>query len=245
MLDIKFIRENPDKVKKAINDRNTKLDLDELLKLDEERRRFLVEADKLKNKRNIESDEIAKLKRQGKDAKSKMVDMKSVSQKIKEIDSKVVEIDQNMMKIVINIPNIPHSSVPVGPDATTNKLVKEWGKMPNFQHKILNHIELGKNLNIIDFSGSAKLAGSGFSLFVADGARLVRSLINFMLDIHTSKHGYKEIWPPVLVNRASMTATGQLPKLEEDMYKLKDDDLFLIPTAEVPVTNIKRDTVLD
>jgi len=245
MLDIKLIRESPEKVKESIKNRNMKLDIDKLLLLDKERRNLLTEVDKLKNIRNIESEDIARLKKEGRDASSKLTEMKAVSQKIKEIDSKVGEISEKITDIVINIPNILHSSVPVGPDAKSNKLIREWGKLPNFSFNPLGHIELGENLGIMDFSRAAKLSGAGFSLFLGDGAKMVRALINFMIELHTTKHGYKEIWPPVLVNRPSMTATGQLPKLEEDMYRLKDDDLFLIPTAEVPVTNIHRDEVLD
>jgi len=245
MLDIKFIRENPEKVKKSIQDRNLKIDIDQLIAIDAERRSLLAEADNLKNIRNRESNEIAKLKKEGKDNSSKLAEMKSISQKIKEIDSKVGELDSKIRDIVISIPNIPDSNVPVGPDAAANKQIREWGRMPNFSFNPLGHIELGKKLSIMDFQASAKLSGSGFSLFMGDGAKLVRALMSFMIDLHTNKHGYREVWPPLLVNRASMTATGQLPKLEEDMYALKDDELFLIPTAEVPVTNVHRDDVLE
>jgi seryl-tRNA synthetase len=245
MLDIKFIRENQEKVKQGIKNRNIKIDIDQLLDLDSQRRKFLSESEKLKRIRNAESEEIAILKRQNKDTASKMSEMKSISQKIKEIDAKVGEIDQEIQKIIMIIPNIPDSSTPVGVGTSKNKIVKEWGKLPNFSFKPLNHMELAEKLYIMDFSKSAKLSGSGFALFIGDGAKMVRSLINFMLDMHTKKHNYNEIWPPALVNRQSMTATGQLPKLEEDMYKLRDDDLFLIPTAEVPLTNIHRDSVLD
>jgi len=245
MLDIRFIRENPERVKEAIKNRNLKLNIDEFLDMDKERRNLLVEVDKLKNTRNIESDEIAALKKQSKDASAKLNEMKIVSQKIKEIDSKVDAICNKMQKIAMLIPNIPHSSTPIGSDAKSNKVIREWGKLPNFSFNPLNHIELGEKLNIMNFSTSAKLSGSGFSLFTGDGAMMVRALLNFMIDLHTKKHGYKEVWPPVLVNRKSMTTTGQLPKFEEDMYKLKDDDLFLIPTAEVPVTNMHSDDILD
>jgi len=245
MLDIKFIRENADKVKDALKNRNIDLDIDNLLQLDKDLRNIIAEADKLKNIRNTESEEISVLKRQSKDVSAKLLQMKAVSQKIKELDIKVGEYNEKISKILMIIPNIPHISLPIGPNAQLNKIIKEWGRLPNFKFKPLNHIELSEKLNIMDFSKSAKLSGSGFALFMHDGARLVRALINFMLDMHTQKHGYREIWPPVLVNRQSMTATGQLPKLEDDMYKLKDDDLFLIPTAEVPVTNIYRDCVLD
>lgn len=245
MLDIRFIRDNPEKVKQAVKNRNIKLDIDGLLKLDKDRRDLLVEVEKLKNIRNTESDEIAAYKKQGKDVSKKLSQMKSVSQKIKEIDAKVGDMNTKIQNIVTIIPNIPDSSVPVGPDARSNKVVKEWGKLPNFKFKPLNHIELGEKLRIMDFSVASKLSGTGFFFFEADGALMIRALINFMLDLHTEKHGYKEIWPPVLVNRRSMTTTGQLPKFEEDMYRLKDDDLFLIPTAEVPVTNIHANDVLN
>ena len=245
MLDIRFIRENPDKVKQALKNKNSKLDIDELLNLDIERRKLLVKVDMLKNTRNIESNEIAMLKKQGKDATTKMNEMKAVSQKIKEIDIKVGDINRKISDIVLLVPNIPHSSIPIGPDATSNEMVKEWGKLPNFSFNPSNHIEIGEKLGIMDFPTSTKLSGSGFSLFLGDGAMMVRALLNFMIDLHVNKHGYKEVWPPILVNNKSMTTTGQLPKFEEDMYKLKDDDLYLIPTAEVPVTNIHRDDTFD
>ncbi|MFH1646057.1 MAG: serine--tRNA ligase, partial [Candidatus Omnitrophota bacterium] len=169
----------------------------------------------------------------------------AVSQKIKEIDIKVGGLDEKIKNYVLLIPNIPHNSVPVGPDARSNKLVKEWGKEAKFNFTPQDHLKIGEQLGILDIPRATKLSGSGFSLFLGQGSRLVRALINFMLDLHTERHGYKEVWPPALVNRDSMTGTGQLPKLEEDMYKLKDDDLFLIPTAEVPVTNIHRNDVLN
>jgi len=245
MLDIRFIRENPDKVKQALKNKNSKLDIDELLNLDIERRKLLVKADMLKNTRNIESNEIAMLKKQGKDATTKMNEMKAVSQKIKEIDIKVGDINRKISDIALLVPNIPHSSIPIGPDATSNEIVKEWGKLPNFSFNPLNHIEIGEKLGIMDFLTATKLSGSGFPFFMGDGAKMVRALINFMIELHVKKHGYKEVWPPVLVSNKSMTTTGQLPKFEEDMYKLKDDDLYLIPTAEVPVTNIHRDDTFD
>jgi seryl-tRNA synthetase len=245
MLDMRFIRENPDKVKEAIKNRNLKLNIDEFLDMDKERRNLLIEVDKFKNTRNIESDEIAALKKQGKDASIKLSEMKLVSQKIKEIDSKVDAICNKIQNIAMLIPNIPHSSTPIGPDTKSNRVIREWGKLPNFRFNPLNHIEIGEKLNIMNFPVSAKLSGSGFCLFTGDGAMIVRALLNFMLDLHTKKHGYREVWPPVLVNRKSMTTTGQLPKLEEDMYKLKDDNLFLIPTAEVPLTNIHSGDILD
>ena len=244
MLDIKFIRENADKVKKAIADRGGKLNLDEFISLDEERRKLLIEVEQLKHQKNVVSDEVGKLLKEKKDAKDKIANMKVVSQKIAEIDKKVEEIDQKLTKIAYIIPNIPHSSIPVAQDASGNKVVKNWGTIPEFDFKPRDHVELGELLDMIDLPRASKITGGGFVLYKGIGARLERALINFMLDLHTKKHGYTEIFPPFLVNRASMTGTGQLPKLEEDMYKLKDDDLFLIPTAEVPVTNIFRDEIL-
>lgn len=245
MLDIKFIRENPDKVKKAISDRGLKLDLDEFLTLDEKRRKLLVEVEQLKNKKNIVSDEIGKMLKEKKDVKQKISEMKIVSQKIDEIDEKVEEIEQKITKISYLIPNIPHSSTPIGKDSTSNKVVKEWGNIPQFDFKPRDHMELAELLDIIDFQRATKITGTAFVLYKGLGAKLERALINFMLDLHTKKHGYTEVFPPFLVNRQSMTGTGQLPKLEEDMYRLKDDDLFLVPTAEVPLTNIFRDEVLN
>lgn len=244
MLDVKFIRENTDKVKKAIADRGQKLNLDELLSLDQERRKLLIEVEQIKNKKNVVSDEIGKMLKDKKDAKDKIAEMKVVSQKIAEIDKRVELIDQEIAKIAYIIPNIPHSSIPIGHDATHNKVVKEWGNMPKFDFKPKDQAELAESLDIIDFPRATKIAGTAFVLYKGLGARMERALINFMLDLHTKKHGYTEVFPPFLVNRASMTGTGQLPKFEEDMYRLKDDDLFLIPTAEVPVTNIFRDEVL-
>ncbi len=245
MLDLKFVRENIETVRKTIKDRNIKLDIDNLLKLDTERRNLQTEVEALKNKRNVSSQEIGKLVAKGEDISAKKAEMKQVSQKIKEIDVKVGEILQKIEQMLYNIPNIPHETVPVGPDPSHNKVVKEWGKKREFKFNSYSHLELSESLGILDFSRAAKITGSGFALYKGIGARLERALFNFMLDLHTKKHGYLEIFPPFLVNRASMTGTGQLPKLEEDMYKLQDDDLFLIPTAEVPVTNLHRNEVLE
>jgi len=244
MLDIKFIRENKDLVKKAIKDRGLKVDIDGFLSLDEERRRLLVEAEGLKNERNKANDEISALMKAKKNPKELIEKMKGVSQKIANFDKKVGEIDQKIAKIVYLIPNIPDKSVPIG-GPESNKIVKSWGKTPTFSFEPRSHIELCELLGIISFGRASKITGSNFVLYMGQGARLERALINFMLDLHTKKHGYKEVFPPFLVNRRSMTGTGQLPKLEEDMYRLKDDDLFLIPTAEVPVTNIHANEVLE
>lgn len=244
MLDLKFIRENPDKVREAIKNKKEKLDLDIILNLDERRRKILLEAESLKQKRNEYSKIIAQMKKEGKNKDKEIAQMKTVSDRITVLDQNLREVEQQLEQWLLRVPNIPHSSVPVGQDESVNKLVKEWGEIKKFDFKLLPHWELGQILGILDFHRASKISGSGFILFTGKGALLERALINFMLDLHTQKHGYKEIFPPFLVNRDSMTGTGQLPKLEEDMYLLKNDDYFLIPTAEVPVTNLHRDEVL-
>ncbi len=244
MLDIKFIRENTDLVKESIKNRGMTLDINELLRIDEEKREVLVEAEELKHKRNKANDEISLLMKQKKNPKELIDSMKVISQKIGNLDAKVEEISKKIDEIIYVVPNIPDKSIPIG-GPQSNKVVRTWGEERTFDFKPRSHIELSELLGIISFGISSKITGSGFACFMGLGARLERALINFMLDLHTKKHGYKEIFPPFLVNRASMTGTGQLPKLEEDMYRLKDDDLFLIPTAEVPVTNIHRYDVLE
>lgn len=244
MLDIKFIRDNRDLVKEGMKAKNQKIDIDELLALDDERRKLLVEVEALKAERNKANDQISTAMKEKKNPKEIIDKMKVVSQNITELDAKVGDIDQKIEKIVYIIPNVPDKSVPVGsPEA--NKIVKNWGENPRFNFKPKTHMQIAEMLDIISFGVAAKITGSNFVLFKGAGARLQRALISFMLDLHTKKHGYREILPPFLVNRRSMTGTGQLPKLEEDMYRLKEDDLFLIPTAEVPVTNIHNGDVLE
>jgi len=244
MLDINFIRENLDAVKKSIKDRGLKLDLESLIKLDDPRRKALGEVEDLRAEKNKANDEISALLKAKKDAKVKIASMKKTADRIDQLEDKLKEINAELDKSLLVIPNIPHSSVPVG-DAFCKKTVRSWGELPKFDFKPASHIELSQHLDIIDFGRAAKITGSNFILYKGWGARLERALINFMLDLHIKKHGYTEVFPPFLVNRQSMTGTGQLPKLEEDMYRLKDDDLFLIPTAEVPVTNIFRDEILN
>jgi seryl-tRNA synthetase len=244
MLDLRFIRENQDLVKHAIKNRALKIDLNEVIKIDDERRGDLSEFEELAAKRNKANDEIGILLKEKKDAKSKISSMKEISRRIGELEAGLKEQEAKLNKLLLNIPNLPHASLPIG-DASVNKIVRSWGEPKKFNFSPLNHIELCQNLDIVDFSRATKITGSNFILFKGWGAKLERALINFMLDLHTNKHGYTEIFPPFLVNRASMLGTGQLPKLEEDMYKLKDDDLFLIPTAEVPVTNMFRDEILE
>ena len=244
MLDIKFIRENPDTVRQSLKDRNLDLDLDGFIKIDESRRKVLSEVEELRARQNKANDEISTLLKEKQDAKPAIAAMKEVSGRIGELEDGLKTAQAELDRVLLTIPNIPHASLPRG-DASQNKIMRTWGEARQFSFKPATHIELVQNLDIVDFARGSKITGSNWILYKGWGARLERALINFMLDLHTKKHGYTEIFPPFLVNRASMTGTGQLPKLEEDMYRLKDDDLFLIPTAEVPVTNIFRDEVLD
>ena len=244
MLDIRFIKENQDLVKQAIKNRALKIDIDSVIKIDDARRKALSEFEDLAAKRNKANDEIGVLLKEKKDAKAKISSMKDISKHIGELETQLRDQEAELNKLLLNIPNVPHTSLPIG-DATCNKIVRSWGTPRKFDFKPLSHIELCQNLDIVDFNRATKITGSNFILFKGWGAKLERALINFMLDLHTNKHGYTEIFPPFLVNRASMLGTGQLPKLEDDMYKLKDDDLFLIPTAEVPVTNMFRDEILE
>ena len=245
MLDLKFIRENPDLVKRAIELKKEKDCVDEILKLDERRRELIKKGDALKARRNDVTEEIANLKKQGKDASELIEEMRKVSDQIKEIDAELKKVEAELENLLLWIPNIPHESVPIGKDASDNVVVRRWGEIQEFDFEIKDHLTLGKRLGIIDFERGAKLTGSGFPLYIGKGATLERALINFMLDLHIQKHGYVEVFPPFLVNEASMRGTGQIPKLKEDMYYCPEDDLYLIPTAEVPVTNIHRDEILD
>lgn len=244
MLDLKFIRENLELVEESLRNRNLKLDLSVLVKIDDKRRDVLLRLENLRAKRNKANDEIGALLKEKKDAKEKINSMKSISLEIGQMEDEVKAAQEALDEILIKIPNVAHASVPVG-DLKKNSLVRTWGNLRKFDFQPLSHIDIAQGLDIIDFNRATKITGSNFILYKGLGAKLERALINFMLDLHTKKHGYTEILPPFLVNRASMTGTGQLPKMEEDMYKLKDDDLFLIPTAEVPVTNIFRDEILD
>lgn len=244
MLDIATIRENKDKVREALKTRAPKFDLEGLLRLDGERRTVLVELEGLRAEKNKANDRITALLKEKKDPKPTISEMKSISQKIYELDKKVGEVDSKLEDLMFHFPNLPHSSVPVGTDNTSNCIVSSWGEPKKLSFKPKEHLEIGQNLGILDMPRGAKLSGSGFAVYSGAGARLERALINFMLDQHTEKHGYLECSPPFMVNRQSMVGTGQVPKFEEDMYRLKDDDLFLVPTAEVPITNLHRDEVL-
>jgi seryl-tRNA synthetase len=246
MLKLDYIRNNLEVVKKAIKDRGEKVDMKLLLRLDEDRRKLLNKVEALKHERNIQSDNIGKLIRERKDSAKLKARMKEISEKIKELDEKVKEKGNKLAPLLLTIPNIPHPSVPKGKGKGTksNKTVREWGKIPKFDFAPKDHLELVKDLDIIDFERASKIAGGNFPLYKGMGALLERALINFMLDVHTKEHGYTEIYPPFLANRSAMTGTAQLPKLEEDMYHFKEDDYFLVPTAEVPLTNLHADELL-
>ncbi len=249
MLDLKFIRENPERVKQGIANKNEKDRVDEVLELDKHRRELIAQSEELKAKRNQVSAEIPKLKKAGQDVTEILAEMKKVSDSISELDVRLREVENQLNEILMFIPNLPHESVPVGKSSDENVEVRKWlpeGFSFNWENgKPLDHIELGKKLNILDFERGAKVSGSGFPVYKGKGATLERALINFMLDYHLQHHGYQEIFPPFLVNRDSMRGTGQLPKMEEDMYHIEKDGLYPIPTAEVPITNLHRDEILN
>lgn len=244
MLDLKFIRENRDLVRQAIKNKGESADVDKLLALDIQKREILGQVEELKHKRNIVSKQIGAAKKKGAESKGPIEEMQKVAAQIKLLDDKIALIQEQIKEIQIWIPNIPHSSVPVG-DKSANQEIKFWGEKPDFDFEPLPHWELGEKLGIIEFNRSSKLSGSNFVSFTGLGAALERALINFMLDLHVKKHGFVEISPPFIVRREIMFGTGQLPKLEDDMYRIEQDDLFLIPTAEVPVTNQFKGEILD
>ncbi|MEK6646515.1 MAG: serine--tRNA ligase [Candidatus Firestonebacteria bacterium] len=244
MLDIKFVRENIETVKENLKNRGTKLSLDEFLTVDEKRRKVLREVEQLKFLRNNISDEVAKLKYEGKDIKDKISEAQKISQKIKEYEIEVNAIEEESQKILLYIPNMVDISVPMGKDDKENVEVRKWGDLPKFDFSPLPHWDIAENLDILDFKRAAKMSGSRFVLYKNLGAKLERVLINFMLDLHTKEHGYKEMIPPLMVNADAMNATGQLPKFRDELFKCEDDDLYLIPTAEVSLTNIHREEIL-
>ena len=250
MLELRFIRENIDLVKEktAYRGKDTGM-LDEFSRLDGRRLQILGEVENLKNRRNIASREIAQLKQgspaEQAEAEPQILAMREAGQRIKELDAELADIQQALEQIVLTIPNLCDASVPPGQDDSCNREIKQWGSRPSFDFTPKNHWEIGEELGIIDFTAATKIAGARFSLLKGFGSRLERALISFMLDLHTQKHGYVEVLPPFLVNTPSMTATGQLPKFAEDLFKIEGWDLYLIPTAEVPVTNIHRDETLE
>ncbi len=245
MLDLNFIRNNPEKVKKGVMLKREGNKIDELLEVDARKRKLLHECEQNRSKLNATSKEISRLKKEKQDASELIGEMKLVSQEIKEYEQKLRDVDDELRNIALRIPNLPAAGAPEGEDETGNVEIKKWGERKKFDFDSpLPHWDIGAGLDILDFERGTKISGSGFILYKGLGARLERALYNFMLDLHTGEHGYKEIYPPFLVNRQSMTGTGQLPKLEDDMYKTECEDMFLIPTAEVPVTNIHRDEIL-
>ncbi|MGB9620453.1 MAG: serine--tRNA ligase, partial [Armatimonadota bacterium] len=247
MLDPKFVRAEPEKVRQGMIYKNVDPALlDEFLELDEKRRNLLSKVEQLKAERNSVSEQIAQMKRERKDAASEIDRMREVSQRIKQMDSEISEIESRLTDVLLNIPNIPHETTPLCKDDSGNKIIRVEGEKREFDFEPVPHWELATALDIIDFERGSKVAGSGFILYKGLGARLERSLINWMLDVHTTEHNYVEVFPPFLINRRAMIGTGQLPKFELEMYHTdKNDDLFLDPTAEVPVTNIFMDEVLD
>jgi seryl-tRNA synthetase len=245
MLEIKFVRQNLETVQKALAARGQSADLDAFKTCDDERRAILQELEAFRHQRNVVSDQIAEMKKAGDNADSVVAKMREVSSKIKALDKALAGTQETLEAILLGMPNIPHASVPVGKDESDNPVIKTVGDPPVFDFEPKPHWDIGAALGILDFERAAKITGARFPLYFGAGARLERALINFMLDIHTQTHGYTETLPPFIVNRQSMTHTGQLPKFEEDLFKLVDWEYFLIPTAEVPLTNIHRDEVLD
>ena len=244
MLDIKFIRSNPDLIKKAMKNRNANLDsmVDEVIEIDAERRNLMGEMESEKARQNDVSKKIPQMKKEGKDTTEIMKEMKTLSEKISSLRTKISELEEKQRQILLSIPNVPNESVPVGKDDSENVEVRRWGE-PR-KDEVLPHWEIGKKLGILDPETAAKITGTRFHVYKGMGARLERSVINFFLNTHTSK-GYTEILPPFIVNSDSMTGTGQLPKFKEDAFKLENGDYYLVPTAEVPVTNMHRNEILD
>ena len=246
MLDIKSIRENFDGIKKAIESRGQgDYGIDQVLRLDEQRRSLLGDVEAKKNRQNADSREIPKLKKEGKDTKNLLAEMKLLSEDIKKLDNQVNETEVALRSALLNIPNTPDPRVPIGSSDQDNKEVRKWGEPRTFDFEQKAHWDVGTDLGILDFERATKIAGTRFTVYKGPGARLERSVMNFMLNLHTEQHGYTEILPPFMVNRDAMTGTGQLPKFEEDMFHVPAKDFFLIPTAEVPVTNLHMNEILN
>ncbi len=247
MIDVKLLRQDPAGVRAALlrrEDESLVAALDEVLQLDRRWRDLITETEQLKAARNAATEEVARRKRAKEPAEELLATLKASSERVKALDAEIRELEAPLHQALLRIPNLPHPDLPTG-SAAANRVVRTWGTIPSFDFAPKPHWELGERLGILDLARGSKLSGSGFPVFVGAGARLVRSLANFMLDLHTREHGYLEVAPPFVVNRATLTGTGQLPKFEEDLYAMPRDDLFLIPTAEVPVTNLHRDEILD
>lgn len=245
MLDIKVLRTEPERIKKALKDRNNDLDLTPAIELDQKRRELLVDVEKKKAMQNEITKKIPAMKKAGEDTAAIFDEMRELSNEIKEDDAKVSEIDEELRNFMLRIPNIPNESVPIGKDDSQNAEIRKYGKPTEFSFEPKAHWDIGTDLNILDFNRAAKISGSRFTVYRGLGARLERAVISYFLATHTEQSGYTEILPPYMVNRTSMTGTGQLPKFEEDAFKVTNNGFFLIPTAEVPVTNLHRDEILD
>jgi seryl-tRNA synthetase len=244
MLDLRYTREHLEEVKERIGRRGEAIDWERFSRLDAERREILRESESLRAQRNQVSEVIADKKKKKLEAKEEIDRMKDVSNRIKELEAGLAGKEEGLQGLLMTIPNIPHESVAIGHGDQDNPEIRKWGKLPEFSFAPKPHWDIGEALDILDFDRGAKITGARFTLYKGLGARLERALLNFMLDLHTTEHGYLEVLPPFLVNRKTMTGTGQLPKFEEDLFKLSDPDYFLIPTAEVPVTNIHQDEIL-
>ncbi len=245
MLDIRYLRENLEEAEKRLKTRDEGIDLSPFRELDERRRALLKEVEGLKERRNRTSEEIGRLKKEGRDASGLIAEMQEVSARIKSLDREVAECEEGLRDLLLNIPNLPHPSVPVGRDENDTNVVRVEGEKPGFSFTPKEHTEIGESLGIIDFERAGKLAGARFALMKGAGALLERALINFMLDLHTREHGYREVLPPFMVKSECFVGTGQLPKFEDDQFKIEGWDHYLVPTAEVPVTNIHREEILN
>jgi len=245
MLDFKFVRGNPKIVQDALAKRGSRVSLDEFLQIEEQRREKLFVVEQMKSRRNLVSEEIGRLKKSGKEAKDMVIEMRDLSQQIKERDEEIRSLEENLQEILLGIPNIPHETVPFGSGESDNPIVRMWGSPRHFHFEPKPHWDIGEGLNILDFERGGKVTGTRFCFYKGLGSRLERSVFNFMLDMHTTQHGYVEIFPPFMVNRDSMVGTGQLPKFAEDMFKIEGMEYYLIPTAEVPVTNLYRNEIMD
>lgn len=245
LLDIKYIREKADPVRRKMKDRGQDPDLEGLLHLEQERRSLLGEVEEFKHRRKVSSAEMARLKDRPKEAGILQAEMKNLSDRIRDLDERVRDIDRKLEEGLLLLPNLAHDSVPVGRDEKENREIRKWGEKPRLGFPPKSHWDIGEDLGILDFERATRVAGARFVFYKGLGARLERALMNFMLDLHTREHGYEEILPPLMVNRAAMTATGQLPRFEEDLFRIPTEDFFLIPTAEVPVTNMHRDEILE
>lgn len=245
MLDVKRLRSDFEEVKRLLDKRGKEYHLEKFLEIDKKRRELLQEVEDLKNKQNTESKQVPILKKEGKDVSALMAEMKELSAKIKELDAQVSQVDEEVKNFLLSVPNTPNESVPEGKDDSFNLEMRKWGEPTKFDFEPKPHWEIGENYDILDPETAAKISGTRFTVYKGLGARLERAIVNFMLDTHVDKHGYTEVFPPQMVNRASMTGTGQLPKFEEDAFKVANNGFFLVPTAEVPVTNMYRDDILD